>query len=53
MQSHNPAAPDDAPLHRHRGHRFITERNFSKAQADLERAAARPEQTGVYRTPAE
>ena len=34
------AAPDDAPLHRHRGHRFITERNFSKAQADLERAAA-------------
>ena len=34
------AAPDDAPLHRHRGHRLITERNFSKAQADLERAAA-------------
>lgn len=29
------AFPNDAPLHRHRGHRLITTRNFSKAEADL------------------
>ena len=27
--------PHDAPLRRHRGHRFISTRNFSKAEADL------------------
>ncbi len=32
--------PDDARLYRHRGHRYITTRQFAKAQADLERAAA-------------
>jgi tetratricopeptide (TPR) repeat protein len=32
--------PDDAGLLRHRGHRFITVRDFAAAQADLERAAA-------------
>ena len=30
--------PLDAPLLRHRGHRFITTRNFSKAEADLAKA---------------
>merc|ERR1712216_596705 len=28
-------APTDAMLHRHRGHRYITLRNFSKAERDL------------------
>ena len=32
--------PTDARLYRHRGHRFITTRQFAMAQADLERAAA-------------
>jgi tetratricopeptide (TPR) repeat protein len=32
--------PDDARLLRHRGHRYITVRDFPRAQADLERAAA-------------
>lgn len=40
--------PDDARLLRHRGHRFITVRDFPRAQADLERAAelvrGRPDQ---------
>ena len=31
--------PHDAPLRRHRGHRYITTRNFSKAEADLFTAA--------------
>ena len=31
--------PINARLHRHRGHRYITLRNFSKAEADLEIAA--------------
>lgn len=31
--------PDDARLYRHRGHRFITVRQFDLAIADLERAA--------------
>ena len=31
--------PDDARLLRHRGHRYITLRDFSRAEADLERAA--------------
>jgi tetratricopeptide (TPR) repeat protein len=32
--------PDDARMYRHRGHRFITTRQFNRAIADLERAAA-------------
>jgi tetratricopeptide (TPR) repeat protein len=32
--------PRDARLYRHRGHRFITTRQFRRAIADLERAAA-------------
>lgn len=32
--------PDDARLYRHRGHRFITTRQFDRAVADLEQAAA-------------
>lgn len=32
--------PDEARLLRHRGHRFITVRDFAAAQADLERARA-------------
>jgi tetratricopeptide (TPR) repeat protein len=32
--------PDDARLYRHRGHRFITVRDFPRAIADLERAVA-------------
>jgi tetratricopeptide (TPR) repeat protein len=32
--------PSDARLYRHRGHRYITTRQFARAQADLERAAA-------------
>lgn len=31
--------PDDARFYRHRGHRYITVRDFARAQADLERAA--------------
>lgn len=31
--------PDDARFYRHRGHRYITVRDFPRAQADLERAA--------------
>jgi tetratricopeptide (TPR) repeat protein len=31
--------PDDARLLRHRGHRYITLRDFARAEADLERAA--------------
>ena len=31
--------PDSAELHRHRGHRFITTRQFDKAVTDLQRAA--------------
>lgn len=31
--------PDDARLLRHRGHRYVTVRDFARAQADLERAA--------------
>lgn len=31
--------PDDARLYRHRGHRYITVREFDKAIADLEKAA--------------
>ena len=31
--------PEDAPLHRHRGHRYITSRNFSRAEADLHTAS--------------
>ena len=31
--------PDNPRLYRHRGHRFITVREFARAQADLERAA--------------
>lgn len=31
--------PDDARLLRHRGHRYITVREFANAQADLQRAA--------------
>jgi len=33
------AHPDYAPLYRHRGHRYITLRQFDRAIADLERAA--------------
>lgn len=33
--------PDDARLYRHRGHRYITVRDFDAAIADLERAAER------------
>ncbi|MCH8804837.1 MAG: M28 family peptidase [Planctomycetes bacterium] len=33
------AHPDYAPLYRHRGHRYISLRQFDKAIADLERAA--------------
>jgi len=33
------AQPDFAPLYRHRGHRYITLRQFDRAIADLERAA--------------
>lgn len=40
--------PDDARFYRHRGHRYITLREFARAQADLERAAelvaGRPDQ---------
>lgn len=40
--------PDDARPYRHRGHRYITTRQFAKAQADLEKAASliagRPDQ---------
>lgn len=40
--------PDDARMYRHRGHRFITTRQLSRAIADLERAAdltqGRPDQ---------
>jgi tetratricopeptide (TPR) repeat protein len=32
-------APDDPRLYRHRGHRYITVREFGRAIADLERAA--------------
>lgn len=32
--------PNEAELYRHRGHRYITVREFDKAIADLERAAA-------------
>lgn len=32
--------PEDSRLYRHRGHRYITVREFDNAQADLERAAA-------------
>lgn len=32
--------PDDARFYRHRGHRFITVREFDRAIADLEKAAA-------------
>lgn len=32
--------PESHKLHRHRGHRFITVREFDRAVADLERAAA-------------
>jgi tetratricopeptide (TPR) repeat protein len=32
--------PDNAELYRHRGHRYITIREFDKAIADLEKAAA-------------
>jgi tetratricopeptide (TPR) repeat protein len=32
--------PADARMYRHRGHRFITTRQFNRAIADLERAAA-------------
>jgi tetratricopeptide (TPR) repeat protein len=31
--------PDNAKLYRHRGHRYITIRQFAKAQADFEKAA--------------
>jgi tetratricopeptide (TPR) repeat protein len=31
--------PDNAKFYRHRGHRYITIREFSKAQADFEKAA--------------
>ena len=31
--------PDLAPLYRHRGHRYITIREFTKAQADLKKAS--------------
>jgi len=31
--------PDNAKLYRHRGHRYITVRDFARAQADLEKAA--------------
>lgn len=34
------AHPTYAPLYRHRGHRYITLRQFEKAAADLERAAS-------------
>lgn len=33
-------APNDARLYRHRGHRYISTRQFSKAATDLNRAAA-------------
>jgi tetratricopeptide (TPR) repeat protein len=33
------AAPQDARLYRHRGHRFISTRQFERAVADLKRAA--------------
>jgi tetratricopeptide (TPR) repeat protein len=32
--------PDNPKLYRHRGHRFITTRQFARAQADFERAVA-------------
>ena len=32
--------PDNPKFYRHRGHRYITVREFAKAQADFERAAA-------------
>ena len=32
--------PDDPKFYRHRGHRYITMRDFAKAQADFEKAAA-------------
>jgi len=32
--------PDDARLYRHRGHRYITVRDFDRAIADLEKAAS-------------
>ena len=32
--------PNDARMYRHRGHRYITTRQFGKARADLERAAS-------------
>lgn len=31
--------PDDARIYRHRGHRYITVRDFPRAQADFEKAA--------------
>lgn len=31
--------PDNAKLYRHRGHRYITVRDFAKAQSDFEKAA--------------
>jgi tetratricopeptide (TPR) repeat protein len=37
--------PDDARMYRHRGHRYITVRQFSRAVADLERAATLVEGT--------
>lgn len=33
------AHPDDPWIHRHRGHRYLTVRDFPRAAADLERAA--------------
>ena len=32
--------PDNAKIYRHRGHRYITVRDFPRAQADFEKAAA-------------
>lgn len=32
--------PDDARIYRHRGHRYITVRDFPRAQADFEKAAS-------------
>lgn len=49
--------PDYAPLYRHRGHRYITLRQFDKAVADLDRASKliagqpdRPEPDGLPET---
>src|SRR5690554_911985 len=47
--------PDDAPLLRHRGHRYITVREFDKAIADFERAAGlvegKPDEIEYYLNP--